>query len=521
MALTLVALALRSVGLGRFELWVDEAATWWFARLVWGGGLALESAQESTPPLYYAIVGLAMRLFGDSDAVLRLPSALAGTATVPLLFAFARRLGGERVGWFAAILLTVHPLHIFYSREARPYPLLLFCTVLLFHTLWNALEDDTRRDWAWFSAALFGVCCLHFMGFFLGFVVGVQILIFGRGFRGRVRGLTAAAVAGLLLLPYVLWTLPDVGGNRALWSTERLYEMIPEDVRFGRVLEMQMVGADYHPMMRGMDRPPTPPLLRLLALTAQFTLIITGLLWAFRNGLQRGWGFLFVGWMLSILGPWGISQVWKPIHHPGRHDFYATGVVMVLLALGLEALLSWKRRGLGRSVFTMSVLALALGAFFRLVSLAQLPPGDQSRAKGRWLAEHADSDHDRVVATGILRAITERYTRLAGGDVPFQTFPSSVDEHPGWSDDRALIEDPEALAQDARETVAGLAGSEHVYLLLRPYQRDGDRFSATWLVDRHVMAALRSAGWEPREDERARELGIEIYEPSSTPGDPP
>ena len=44
------ALALRLVQLTHFELWVDEAATWWFARLTAGGQIAEQIALEPTPP---------------------------------------------------------------------------------------------------------------------------------------------------------------------------------------------------------------------------------------------------------------------------------------------------------------------------------------------------------------------------------------------------------------------------------------------------------------------------------------
>ena len=49
-ALTAAAFALRAVHLTRFELFVDEAATWWFARLAAAGRLAEQMSLEPTPP---------------------------------------------------------------------------------------------------------------------------------------------------------------------------------------------------------------------------------------------------------------------------------------------------------------------------------------------------------------------------------------------------------------------------------------------------------------------------------------
>lgn len=525
-ALTAGAFALRLYHLGYFELWVDEAATWWYARQVVQGGFSLAAAQEPTPPVYYALIGLLMKLFGEGDLVLRLPSALAGAAAVPAVWALGARLLGQRVGWIAAGLLAVHPLHVFYSREARLYTLLLLLTTLLFLALWRGLEAERWRAWWPFTLALFAICCLHVSGYFLGVVVGVQILLCARGRRGRVQGLVAAAVAGLALLPYTLWALPHLEGTRAAWSVENLYRVLPEEGRLGRTLEMTMIGADYFVYLRQMDTPPTPQGLRALALAAQLALLLAAVGWgltargeATNDGddtrRRRALTLLLVGWLGSILVPWTLSRVWQVFYHPGRHDFYTVGVVTVLLAAGCEGVLRWRRRGLGRVLVAAAVVALVLGAGFRLYWLHRQQPVPHYRPKGEWIARHAEPGRDRVIATGILRPITEHYTRLAGSDVPFESFPRQTDDHAGWSDDRTLIEDPEALEREARQTVARLSdvgGPHRLFVLLRPYQRQEQAFSATWLVDRHLLSNLRRARWRPVDEERAEALWIAVFD---------
>lgn len=47
------------------------------------------------------------RLFGETDFAARFPSTVAAALTALLLFVWGRRLGGDRLGWWAAIIFTL------------------------------------------------------------------------------------------------------------------------------------------------------------------------------------------------------------------------------------------------------------------------------------------------------------------------------------------------------------------------------------------------------------------------------
>lgn len=59
------------------------------------------------PPLIYWTQIASYRLFGENDFAARLPSAVAAALTAVLLFAWGRRIGSERIGWWAAIIFTL------------------------------------------------------------------------------------------------------------------------------------------------------------------------------------------------------------------------------------------------------------------------------------------------------------------------------------------------------------------------------------------------------------------------------
>ena len=58
------------------------------------------------PPLTYWAHVASYHIFGENDFAARFPSAIAAALTAISVFAWARRVGGEKVGWWAAIIFT-------------------------------------------------------------------------------------------------------------------------------------------------------------------------------------------------------------------------------------------------------------------------------------------------------------------------------------------------------------------------------------------------------------------------------
>jgi 4-amino-4-deoxy-L-arabinose transferase-like glycosyltransferase len=69
------------------------------------------------PPLTYWAQIASYHLFGGNDFAARFPSAIAAALTAILIFAWGRRIGGEKLGWWAAIIFTLS-LQIFVHAKA-------------------------------------------------------------------------------------------------------------------------------------------------------------------------------------------------------------------------------------------------------------------------------------------------------------------------------------------------------------------------------------------------------------------
>jgi len=118
--LTLLALVLRVAALDRvpYTLGGDEAWHGLLARQVLAGELRnpFTMGYMSMPTFFYWPLSWSLRLVGNDVAGLRLPAALAGAATVPILYAFARDLWGRRTALLSALFLASYDYHIHYSR---------------------------------------------------------------------------------------------------------------------------------------------------------------------------------------------------------------------------------------------------------------------------------------------------------------------------------------------------------------------------------------------------------------------
>ena len=126
-AVILAGGAVRITSLGRESLWLDEAFSLWYSSLPLRELWTAVPLYETHPPFYHALLKGWKALFGESEAAMRSLSALAGTATIPLVYLLGRQAAGPLAGVFAAAILALSPTHIYYSQETRPYALLVLC----------------------------------------------------------------------------------------------------------------------------------------------------------------------------------------------------------------------------------------------------------------------------------------------------------------------------------------------------------------------------------------------------------
>src|SRR5439155_7897269 len=100
------------------------------------------------PPVFLWIDALSARILGYSSLSLLLPSALAGAATVALVWLIVRRHFGALAATIAGLVLALTPISVAVYRLNLPDPFYILALVGAAGALMLSL-DRGRRWWAW------------------------------------------------------------------------------------------------------------------------------------------------------------------------------------------------------------------------------------------------------------------------------------------------------------------------------------------------------------------------------------
>lgn len=150
--ITLLSALIRFYHLDFESLWMDELRqVSYYTRSF--RAIIGSAATQTQPPLDY-FIGAVLNLLGlaNSDWWVRLPSALFGIASVSLLMIIYRfQCTSTFDSLLAGFLLSICPLHVRMSQEARPYTIFLFllmATILAFYFSW---KHNHLKYWLLFS----------------------------------------------------------------------------------------------------------------------------------------------------------------------------------------------------------------------------------------------------------------------------------------------------------------------------------------------------------------------------------
>src|SRR4051794_36351725 len=175
LGLLVLSFLLRTTALhGRY--WIDEGLSVGIARhpITDIPGLL---HQDGSPPLYYMLLGVWIRWFGDGEARTHALSLGFALLCVPAGWLTARALFSERAAWFTAVIAALLPFLSYYGQETRMYSLVVLLSLVAMGG-WAMAFLRGRRRWLW------------------AFVVAGTMLLYTHNW-----GLFLLAGSGLALLP--------------------------------------------------------------------------------------------------------------------------------------------------------------------------------------------------------------------------------------------------------------------------------------------------------------------------------
>jgi 4-amino-4-deoxy-L-arabinose transferase-like glycosyltransferase len=159
--ITAVAAALRLVDLGavRLDPFYDAAVrsmgfSWhnlFFGAYEPGGSVSIDK-----PPVDLWLQVASVKLLGWGSTSLKLPEALAGTVSVPLLYAAVRRPFGALAGLVAAAALAVLPIEVITARSDTMDAVMMMLLVVALLMVVRAIETG-RTAWLLAAAAALGL----------------------------------------------------------------------------------------------------------------------------------------------------------------------------------------------------------------------------------------------------------------------------------------------------------------------------------------------------------------------------
>jgi len=131
------------------------------------------------PPLYYVILNLWVKAFGNSEWVLKLPSAIFSSLTIIVIYKLGKELFGKNVGLISALLLVFSPFAIDYAHNAKMYALFWLLTAGSFLFFFRFIKDQKAGSGILYTLVSILCCYTMYTGFLLLAAQNVIFLLFG------------------------------------------------------------------------------------------------------------------------------------------------------------------------------------------------------------------------------------------------------------------------------------------------------------------------------------------------------
>ncbi|MFP3853837.1 MAG: ArnT family glycosyltransferase [Anaerolineales bacterium] len=351
-----------SIGLSAFQ----------FAQGEWDSPFNL--AWFSFPSLFFMLPGAFIKIFGNTTAALRLPSAIAGALTVLALYGYGRRAFGRIPAVLASTMLAAFHFHIHFSRLGLNNIWDGFFFVVVAGTLWRAWVRGQPSHYIWPGVGMGLSIYFYATSRFIPILVLGWLILAAikdrRAVRQQAAGLLVMALASLAVaLPLLAFfshhpqefmapftrvgALTEWLANETVSTGESALSIILEQLRLSSL-------AFFSVDLRTWYLPEIPMLMPLAS-----TLFGLGCIILLLNGLDLRYSFLIL-WLLIGIVSGAASESTPAAQH---FVFIAPPVMLVIgvaLAEGLRLInVAWPNRSLwAYGLVGILVLNIAIGDLY-------------------------------------------------------------------------------------------------------------------------------------------------------------
>lgn len=509
----LLAVVMRLNGLTDRELWIDEACTHHWVDHLFDLSSSATPWHEPAHLPYFLLLRILRPVLGGDAFGLRLPSVAFGVINVILVGRACRQWFGKRAGITASILGAVHPLHVYYSQEARAYaPWALLITVATIQLVHAAIHSR-RRSWIAYGATVVLAVLTHYYTL-IWLPASIAGAVLAPNRRRFIRQwLVAHAGIGLVLVPIGIGLIrPYVRTGAEDWKA-RMWRDTPPALAIPKSLWALMPAGGYPraylaPLAVAADASPfavTPTaaatirwLPSVLALVA-VVMAARGLRGAadscssarasddaatrarfFWFLLLLPLGYLGVAWLTA----WWLGRGYLA----GRYDIAAWSAVIMLLAAALDQLGRLHARPLAPTIIGVAMVTCG-GA--TIAGVHALPIENSTRERAARVVSNV-GEHDFLVSVGMYRWFMVHEWDAAGFAPEIRSFPAIHDQQMCWRNVDVELKSLAALADEAAalatEIAARIERGQRVWLVAAT-----DPADRAWTIDEILFRQLRQS----------------------------
>ncbi len=314
LGILLLAFTLRVIALNTRAVWYDEAFAVFLAEKDFPA-MAIGTAADTMPPLYYALLHFWLPVVGETPFAMRMLSVAISMLSVALVYAIGTRGVNPSVGRWAMFLTALASFQLYHAQELRMYSILALGLLVY---LYGVMRLDARWSLALVALATALALYAHNLAF-LTLIAANVYLALHREWRAEWKLLGAQFGGAVLFLAWLLYVPGQLEKiQRAFWT---------QPPGLADVLQMLVVFTAYLPL---------PPLLLGLALfltTAVCAFAAIGLVRLWRRGAPSALGL----WLAVALVPpalmFALSYFSRPIFVPRGVIVSSLAYYLVLAAL--------------------------------------------------------------------------------------------------------------------------------------------------------------------------------------------
>lgn len=210
-------------------LWLDES---WRAIMISSGPFTFEKNVYAgiTPVGYFYLEQIFIKLFSNTEMVLRLPSFLSGMLLIPLFWLAGKKLEPNTLlPSLFALLIALNPTLIQYSKELKPYIIECLVHGIIIYLAIRTWKENNHQTLTWINfAALVGLFfAVNTVIAWGAVIVCTGLTMLTGGVEGRVKKQVAVifltTLATIAALYALQWRFPNQDGGLMLYWKDNFY----------------------------------------------------------------------------------------------------------------------------------------------------------------------------------------------------------------------------------------------------------------------------------------------------------